>query len=293
MLIAHISDTHIIDEGEVAYGRVKTNAALETAIRRINALSPRPDLVLATGDLTDHGRPEQYDALLKRLSDLSVPVFVGTGNHDDRETFRSKMRSVHPYLPETGHLNYVIEGHTVRIIMLDSTGDDHHEGEFCEARAKWLDETLAAKPDQPTLIGMHHPPFKTGIKWMDGDGADWAKHFVDVVSQHDQIVRIICGHIHRPISASVGGRLVQTVPSTAHQVAAQLDPDFDISVSQPEFEMEPPGFQLLVWNGDDLVSHILHTEAYERFEPIPREVLDRIIEDRKAGQRASKETLEW
>jgi len=34
-------------------------------------------------------------------------------------------------------------------------------------RLDWLDRTLAEKPDAPTLIAMHHPPFRCGIAHMD------------------------------------------------------------------------------------------------------------------------------
>ncbi len=32
-----------------------------------------------------------------------------------------------------------------------------------EERLAWLDAKLALAPDRPTLIFMHHPPFRTGF----------------------------------------------------------------------------------------------------------------------------------
>ena len=277
MLIAHISDTHTVEAGSLAYdGRVDTNAWLEAAIARINALTPQPDLILVTGDLADHGKAEEYDALIACLSKAEPKVFVGIGNHDHRQVFEEKLRPVFDYLPADGFAQYVIEDFPVRIIMLDSKAPQGHEGEFCKTRAAWLDARLNEKPDTPTIIGIHHPPFNTGIKWMDGAGDGWTTHLQSVVAQHDQIIRIVCGHIHRAISAEFGGRFVQAIPSTAHQVEAMLDPDFRLATHLPQFEMEPPGFQLLRWDGKNLTGHILHTQVFDKFRPIPRELLDKI-----------------
>ena len=50
VLIAQISDLHITPPGALAYGRVDTAAALLRAIDTLNAMSPRPDLVVISGD---------------------------------------------------------------------------------------------------------------------------------------------------------------------------------------------------------------------------------------------------
>lgn len=42
----------------------------------------RADALALLGDLTDHGQPEQAEALARGLSDVSVPVLAVLGNHD-------------------------------------------------------------------------------------------------------------------------------------------------------------------------------------------------------------------
>ena len=59
MLIAQITDLHVVGHGQLCQGRVATNAQLQEAVVHINRLEPRPDVVLATGDLTDHGTAEE------------------------------------------------------------------------------------------------------------------------------------------------------------------------------------------------------------------------------------------
>ena len=52
MLIAQITDLHVRPAGRTANGFVEVNAMLEAAVAALMAETLRPDVVLATGDLT-------------------------------------------------------------------------------------------------------------------------------------------------------------------------------------------------------------------------------------------------
>ena len=54
MLIAQISDMHVKADGELLYRRIDTAGYLERAVAHVNALDPRPDLVIATGCIRPH-----------------------------------------------------------------------------------------------------------------------------------------------------------------------------------------------------------------------------------------------
>ncbi|MCA3933364.1 metallophosphoesterase, partial [Burkholderia sp.] len=88
MLLAQISDLHIKRPGQLAYRRVDTAAALARCIAKLNALEPRPDAVLVTGDLTDFGHDEEYGNLRGLLETLEIPYYLMIGNHDDRAGLR-------------------------------------------------------------------------------------------------------------------------------------------------------------------------------------------------------------
>jgi len=60
MLIAQISDLHVMPKGKLAYERVDTAGMLRNAVAHLNRLDPRPDVVLITGDLADRGEPLAY-----------------------------------------------------------------------------------------------------------------------------------------------------------------------------------------------------------------------------------------
>lgn len=59
MLIAHHSDPRVRPDGALYQGLVDSNAQLAAAIKHVNALDPRPDLVLLSGDLVAHGHAEE------------------------------------------------------------------------------------------------------------------------------------------------------------------------------------------------------------------------------------------
>src|ERR1700759_5581626 len=88
MLLAQISDLHIKRPGSLAYRRVDTGAALARCIAALNALNPRPDAVVMTGDLVDQGDPEQYAHLQTLLAPLQIPYYLLVGNHDARSALR-------------------------------------------------------------------------------------------------------------------------------------------------------------------------------------------------------------
>ena len=58
MIVAQISDLHIRPKGQLAYRRVDTATYLKRCVEQLVAMTPRPDLVLATGDLVDVGHPD-------------------------------------------------------------------------------------------------------------------------------------------------------------------------------------------------------------------------------------------
>ena len=83
-MIAQISDLHIKRPGALAYGRVDTAAALSRCVDELNRFSPRPDLVVISGDLADTPAKEEYDHLKTLLAPLEIPFVAIPGNHDDR-----------------------------------------------------------------------------------------------------------------------------------------------------------------------------------------------------------------
>ncbi|MFA6018875.1 MAG: phosphodiesterase [Rhodospirillales bacterium] len=256
MLIAQISDPHIKTPGKLAYNQVDTAAMLSACVRAINDLPTPPDLILMTGDLVDIGLPDEYAHLRSLLAPLSAPLLAVPGNHDMRDAMRAAFRDG-GYLPDDGFLQFAIDSHPLRLIGLDTLVPGEGGGLLCEERLRWLDETLGRHPEAPTLLMMHHPPFKTGIGHMDRIGLNGREAFAEILSRHSQVQAVLCGHLHRTIHAQVGGRAVLTCPSPAHQVT------LDLREQAPScFRMEPPGFMLHLWQEGRLISHVASIGDY-------------------------------
>ena len=254
MIIAQITDTHVLPEGRKLGNLIDTNAQLEAAVRRLNRLTTPPEAVLVTGDLTDDGERDSYSALRARLAGLDCPFYLIPGNHDRRRALVEAFPE-HAYLPQTGFLHYAIEDHAVRLVALDTLVEGREDGALCEERLAWLDAALAAEPDRPALIFMHHPPFESGIWWMDAMGLSGARRLGAVLEGHPQVRLVVCGHVHRAFHSVVGGVRVAVAPSTAWQVHLDLVPE-----SPPHAALEPAAGFLHLWNGDAFVTHTTHLD---------------------------------
>src|SRR5579872_290065 len=242
MIIAQITDLHVVARDRLCYRQVPTNPQLAEAVAHINGLAPRPDVVIASGDLTDHGREDEYELLREILAPLTMPVLVIPGNHDRRDALMKTFADT-AYMPRAGvpFVHYAIEEFPVRLVGLDTTVPEHHHGMMCEERLRWLDDTLSAQPDRATMIFMHHPPFRTGINWMDSSGLHGGRAMEEIVARHRNVIRVTAGHIHRPIHVAWAGTIASTAPSTCHQVALNLAGGDGF-----EFVMEPRAVQLHV-----------------------------------------------
>ena len=248
MRIAQITDTHVSAGGGFTSSLVDPNASLAVAVEALNSLPVAPDVVLVTGDLTDHGDPADYSLLNDLLDRIESPTYVIPGNHDDAPVMATAMAHL-GYLPSEGHLSYVVDDHPVRLVGLDTTDPERHDGVFPDDRAGWLDEALSAD-QRPTLVFMHHPPFDTGIFFMDAVDLKGRERFREVVTTHPHVTRIVCGHVHRAIQANWGATTISVCPSTAHQVGLVLTDEVP-----PLITSEPPSYQMHLWDGAGFVTH--------------------------------------
>jgi 3',5'-cyclic AMP phosphodiesterase CpdA len=253
MLIAHLSDPHVRPDGELYQGVVDSNAQFAAAIAHVNTLDSRPDLLLLSGDLVDHGHADEYRMLGHLLADLAIPVLAIPGNHDERDAFRTAFTG-RSWLPASGPINYVVDDQgPVRIVALDVTLPGLHHGVVSDEGAAWLDRVLAAEPARPTIVMMHQPPFDTGIPYMDPYSCREGQRLATVVARHPQVERILCGHVHRVMQMRFGGTTLCTAPSTTTAIALQLRPD-----ARPASHIEPPAMLLHHWReGAGLITHVV------------------------------------
>ncbi|HXT81199.1 MAG TPA: phosphodiesterase [Acetobacteraceae bacterium] len=269
MLICQLTDLHMRPPGLAANRVSETNMFAERAFRKVASLAPRPDVVVITGDLTERGMEGGYANLARLIRRyLPMPVYVTTGNHDQREQLRSGLQHLPGVVADPHYVQYAVDDLPVRIVMLDTLVPGSAHGILTDAQLAWLDKTLSAVTDKPTMIGMHHPPFACGVGYMDRINLRNAAAFTALIARHKQVQRVICGHHHRCIVTHVAQAIGSICPSVAHQVELSFHPD-----DPGAFLFEPPAFQLHRWDpADGFVTHTVYVEDFPGPYPFLSEV---------------------
>jgi len=252
MIIAQITDAHMTLPGVLLFGDYDPAQALRRTLATLAAQRPRPDIVLFTGDVTENGLPAQYAAAREILDTFDLPLAVIPGNHDRREAFRAAFEGGTARIGAGPFLQFTIEGLPLRLIGLDTlSAPGEPRGLLCEERLDWIAARLAEAPERETVIFMHHPPFATGIGFMDSIACENGDRLAGIVAAHGRVLRVICGHVHRPVHVGFGGTVASICPGIAYQVPLRF-----ARTAPVELLYQAPTFQLHVWTPETgLVTH--------------------------------------
>lgn len=262
MLIAQITDCHVVEPGELVADRVDSGATLARAVRQINELPTPPDLVVATGDLVNDGRAAQYDRFQEIVADLAAPLVPLPGNHDDRTELRSRFADVLPAGDADTPIDHVLDLGGLRLVFVDTQVPGSIAGAIRPEQVAWLDGVLAAAPDRSTVVFQHHPPFVTGIGFMDAEAFTGADAYAAMLTHHRQVELVSCGHLHRSIVRRFGNTVACTWPSTCVQL------DLGLGDASIRYTTEPLAFALHVHDAAHGVrSHLQTIDAIERWTP--------------------------
>jgi Icc protein len=242
--ILQITDTHIVRDGALVSGRLDTAAALTRLINRIQSIRDQIgtiDAVLISGDLSDDGTAQSYVRFKALLAPLDLPLLVIAGNHDARAPMRAAFAD--QFTPD-GPLDWVTQVGDLWIIGLDTLVEGSGKGTLSAQSLVFLKNALAQAKDGPTLLALHHPPFRSGINFMDDIGLTNRAAFRDVVSDHTGPLRIVCGHIHSMMVSEVGGHIAISAPSPCSTFAYDRRTDAPVGFMTLE-----DGCLLHTWEG--------------------------------------------
>jgi 3',5'-cyclic AMP phosphodiesterase CpdA len=242
--ILQITDTHIVRDGASVSERLDTAAALARLIDRIQLIRNQigaVDAVLISGDLSDDGSAQSYERFKAILAPLDLPLLVIPGNHDARGPMRAAFAG---QFSQDGPLDWVTQVGDLKVIGLDTLVEGSGQGTLSAQSLVFLKTALADAKDTPTLLSLHHPPFQSGINFMDDIGLTNRAAFRDIVSDHTGPLRIICGHIHSMMVTDVGGHIAISAPSPCSTFAYDRRPDAPVGFMTLE-----DGCLLHTWNG--------------------------------------------
>jgi hypothetical protein len=166
------------------------------------------DGAVVAGDLTEDGRPADFDRVAEVLADLRAPVVAVPGNHDVPKTFDDHETPpvgefADRFAPAEFPFRQEIGG--VDVLGLNSASapdgelDATHDGAISDDQLDWLDATLP-ETDAALVVSHHNLP---GLETCVGD-AGYAPHppvgdapaFVDALAGSSALH--LSGHVHLP-----------------------------------------------------------------------------------------------
>lgn len=272
MLVAHISDPHVMEPSDPMATFVDTAARLAATVEALAELPAPPDVTIITGDLVNRGSAAEYSLLRSVLEPLPGRLLVVPGNHDDPGELVPAFGD-HLDLKGTGdHLSYVVEDEELRMVGLDTTVRGRDDGELDPGRLAWLEAALGDGDGRPMLLFMHHPPFSAGMWWMDYGGLKGSDEVKGLVGRHPEVLRVLCGHVHRTTSVTWGSTVLSSAPSSFYATSAPTG-----AVEVPEVIDVAGAIPLLRWDPatSELVATELDPPGDHRRIPMPEVIGDR------------------
>ena len=218
-VIAHLSDPHL----NTSQARLDH---LRAVLRECAAL-PVLDAVVMTGDLADHGDPEEYAQLFAALPQ-DLPTLVLAGNHDLTGPLQAAL-SDHGAAPD---LNAALQLPGIHVIGLDSHLDGNDEGVLDEHALDYARDQLA-QGEEPVVLAMHHPPVPVGHSLMDRFGLQNPADLAALVEGSDRVIGIFTGHVHTALAATFAGVPLAGAPGivSTMRLGSRTDPVSDATAT--------------------------------------------------------------
>jgi Icc protein len=202
IVLVHVSDLHL-DLSD------RNAERAERVMSYVNDLPTPPDAVLVTGDIADHGLPEEYEHARKILASPHV-VLTCPGNHDRRRAYADVL------LGQPGSDAPINEVHRIAgalFVLCDSTIPGRDDGYLADETLGWLESVLTdTSDDAAVFICFHHPPVTLHSPFIDEIRQRGEQRLAEVIARHPQVVAVLCGHAHTAAATTFAGRPLLVAP---------------------------------------------------------------------------------
>ncbi|MFE4974636.1 phosphodiesterase [Kitasatospora sp. NPDC056651] len=229
LTIAHLSDIHLGQlDGRDGGKRARRRA--EQVMAYLDALPGPLDAVLVTGDLADHGLPEEYREVAEVLASRH-PVLTCPGNHDVRAPYREVLLGEAPGEEPVNRLHQLPGAD---VLMLDSSIPGKHDGLLDDRTLDWLEEQLAeGRAELPALVAFHHPPVELHLPYVDPIRQFGEERLARVLGRYPRVAALFCGHSHTPAATTFAGLPLLIAPGVVSTVTLPCEGGPGISFDYP------------------------------------------------------------
>ncbi|WP_350570355.1 3',5'-cyclic-AMP phosphodiesterase [Pseudomonas sp. H26/SER47-MNA-CIBAN-0231] len=226
-LLVQLSDSHLFAEAHSKLLGMKTRESLQQVIDLVLAQQAQIDLLLATGDISQDGTLESYQAFRQMSAQINAPARWIPGNHDEPMVMAEA--AVQSTLLES-----VVDIGNWRVTMLDSAVPGSVPGYLQDDQLQLLARALSEAPERHHLVCLHHHPVSIGCAWMEPIGLRNPEAFFEVLDRFPQVRAVLWGHVHQEIDRERNGVRLMASPSTC----IQFEPgsaDFKVGEQAPGY----------------------------------------------------------
>lgn len=227
VLVVQLTDSHLFASAEGALLGLNTADSLARVVERVLIEQGTPDLLLASGDLSQDGSLESYERFRTLTAPIGAPARWCPGNHDDLAAMLAASEG-------TALMEPVLDIGQWRIVMLDSLLPGSVAGHLRDDQLQLLDRALAEAPERHQLVSFHHHPVPIGSDWMNRIGLRNADALFEVIDRHPAVRLILWGHIHQAFDQTRNGVRLLASPSTGIQFMPGSQ-DFQVDTQAPGY----------------------------------------------------------
>lgn len=211
-MLVQLTDSHLFGEPDVAMLGVNTDASLRAVLRQIEADGKHPDLLLATGDLSQDGEAAAYRRFAAILGEsdalAGAQIRCLPGNHDQPAVMRQELAQWSTPVSDVG---------AWRVVTLDTTVPGSNAGHLPDEQLDMLEAALDAAPGRHTLVAMHHNPMQIESHWHDSMMIDNPQALFKRLTRWPQVRVLLWGHVHHEFDRRRHNLRMLATPSTCFQ----------------------------------------------------------------------------
>lgn len=226
MKIIHISDIHLVENGNVIWD-TDTKLHFDRAINKINSIKD-VDAIFVSGDLADDGSLWAYQYIDEAFKSLRIPTYCCPGNHDNIEFMLNDFKPSFIEIRE----HVTIEGWD--FYLFNTAVKGMARGFLSEEKLKSIKEAIS-NTNRPIGFIFHHPPIEPG-GWLNRRLLEDRDDFNSLIYNCPNVKLVLFGHIHCHLKQTINNILYSSASAIGYAFDKEL-PKFQIADGKEGFNL--------------------------------------------------------